>query len=161
MCRSRCGFISVVEKGRFIAVGPDPTHPTGHALCAKNQAGPEQVYSPDRLLYPMRRTNPKGAIDPGWERISWAEALDETARALRRFAKEDGPHSAAFAITTPSGTSMSDSIQWVERLMRAYGSPNNCYGTEICNWHKDIATQFTFSTSIGNLDFERTECVLL
>ena len=161
MCRSRCGCISIVENGHFRAVEPDPTHPTGHALCAKGQAGPEQVYSPDRLLYPMRRTQPKGAIDPGWKRISWTEALDETAAALRRFAEEDGPHSVAFAITTPSGTSMSDSIQWVERLMRAYGSPNNCYGTEICNWHKDIATQFTFGTSIGNLDFERTECILL
>ena len=55
--RSRCGCISVVEKGRFTAVESGPTHPIGHALCAKGQAGPEQVYSPDRLLYPMRRTN--------------------------------------------------------------------------------------------------------
>ena len=28
MCVSRCGSIAVVENGRFIALEPDPSHPT-------------------------------------------------------------------------------------------------------------------------------------
>jgi len=161
LCRSRCGCISTVEDGRLVAVEPDPDHPTGTALCVKGRAAPELVHSPDRLLHPMKRTRPKGDPDPGWTRISWEQALDETAAAMRRLADRDGPESVAFAVTTPSGTAISDSIQWIERLVRAYGSPNNCYGTEICNWHKDFATAYTFGAGVGMPDFERTGCLVL
>lgn len=160
LCRSRCGCISVVRDGRLVAVEPDPEHPTGKALCAKGRAAPELVHAPDRLLHPMRRTNPKGAADPGWRRISWDEALDETAAAMRRIAEESGPEAVAFAVTTPSGTAMSDAIHWVERLIRAFGSPNTVYGTEICNWHKDFATAFTFGAGVGAPDYENTGCIV-
>ena len=96
LCRSRCGCISVVRDGVLVAVEPDPDHPTGRALCAKGRAAPELVNAPERLLYPMRRTAPKGAEDPGWQRISWDEALDETAAALKRIA-EEGRHEALLA----------------------------------------------------------------
>ena len=161
LCRSRCGCISTVTDGRLTAVAPDPGHPTGRSLCAKGQAAPELVYSPDRVLYPMKRTRPKGDSDPGWARISWEEALDTTASRLREIADRSGPESVAFAITTPSGTGISDSIHWVERLMHAFGSANNCYGTEICNWHKDIAPKYTFGSGVGVPDLEHAGCVLL
>ena len=161
LCRSRCGCISVVRGGRLVRVERDPSHPTGRALCAKGQAAPEQVESPDRILHPMKRTRPKGDPDPGWVRISWNEALDTVAGEMRRLAAESGPESVAFAITTPSGTAISDSIQWVERLMHAFGSANNCYGTEICNWHKDVATTYTYGTGIGTPDWEHAGCALL
>ena len=86
LCTARCGSIAVVEDGRFIALEPDPTHPTGQALCAKGRAAPELVYHQERLTHPLRRTRPKGDPDPGWERISWHEALDLTAAAMRRIA---------------------------------------------------------------------------
>jgi len=72
-----------------------------------------------------------------------------------------GPEQVAFSVTTPSGSHISDSIAWIERLIRAYGSPNTIYATEICNWHKDFATRFTFGTDIGTPDFAHTDCVLL
>ena len=52
LCISRCGSIAVVEDGRFVALEPDPSHPTGKAICAKGRAAPELVYGPDRLLDP-------------------------------------------------------------------------------------------------------------
>ena len=91
LCVSRCGCEAVVENGRLVAIEPDPSHPTGKALCAKGRAAPALVEAPDRLLYPLRRTRPKGDADPGWQRISWDEALDETAAAMRRIATESGP----------------------------------------------------------------------
>ena len=161
LCRSRCGCISVVRDGRLVAVERNPDHPTGRALCAKGQSAPDLVYSPDRLLHPLKRTRPKGDPDPGWVRIGWDEALDLAASKLLRIAEEDGPEGVAFAITTPSGTSISDSLPWLERLMRAFGSPNNVYGTEICNWHKDHATRHTFGAGIGTPDLDSAGCVLL
>ena len=81
LCVARCGALAVVENGRFTRLEPDPSHPTGQALCAKGRAAPELVYNPHRLTYPLRRTRPKSDTDPGWKRISWDEALDLTAGA--------------------------------------------------------------------------------
>jgi anaerobic selenocysteine-containing dehydrogenase len=160
LCRSRCGCISVVRDGRLVAVEPDPSHPTGRALCAKGRAAPELVESPHRLLRPLKRTRPKPDPDPGWATIGWDEALDLAASRLRALADRHGPETVAFAVTTPSGTAISDAIQWIERLIHTFGSPNNCYATEICNWHKDHATQFTFGVGVQAPEFERTGCVL-
>lgn len=161
LCRSRCGAIAVVRDGRVAALEPDPSHPTGGALCAKGRAAPELLYSGQRLLHPVRRTRPKGDPDPGWERIGWDEALDLTAASLRRLADRHGPETVAFGVTSPSGTALSDAITWVERLIRAFGSPNVCYATEICNWHKDHAARYTFGVGIPSPDWENTGCVLL
>ena len=160
-CRSRCGCVAVVEDGRLTGIEPLPGHPTGDKLCPKGRAAPELVYHADRLTHPLRRTNPKGSADPGWQPISWDEALGEIARRLRDISAAHGPEQVAFSATTPSGTHISDGISWIERLIRAYGSPNTIYATEICNWHKDYATRFTYGTDIGTPDFAHTDCVLL
>ncbi|NTU78037.1 MAG: molybdopterin-dependent oxidoreductase, partial [Chloroflexales bacterium] len=121
LCVSRCGAIAIVENGRFVALEPDPAHPTGTALCAKGRAAPELVYHPDRLLYPLRRTRPKGDPDPGWQRISWDEALSLTAARLREIAAASGPESIVFSVASPSTSASSDSLIWIERLMHAFG----------------------------------------
>lgn len=160
-CRSRCGCVAVTQDGRLLGIEPLPGHPSGEKLCPKGRAAPELVYHPDRLTQPLKRTNPKGDADPGWQPISWDEALDTIASRMREIAGAHGAEQVAFSITTPSGTHISDSISWIERLVRAFGSPNIIYGTEICNWHKDFATRFTFGHDIGTPDFVNTDCVLL
>jgi predicted molibdopterin-dependent oxidoreductase YjgC len=50
LCIARCGSVAVIRDGCFVALEPDPSHPTGQALCAKGRAAPELVYHPDRLL---------------------------------------------------------------------------------------------------------------
>jgi anaerobic selenocysteine-containing dehydrogenase len=151
----------VVEDGRLVAVEPDPAHPTGANLCVKGRAAPELVYASDRLLYPMRRTRPRSDPDAGWTRIGWDEALAWTAERMRAVADRDGPEAVAFAVTTPAGTAVSDGFPWIQRLVRAFGSPNMVWAEELCAWHRDYATAFTFGTDIGTPDFERTGCVLL
>jgi anaerobic selenocysteine-containing dehydrogenase len=106
LCIARCGSIATVEDGRFTRLDPDPTHPTGQALCAKGRAAPELVYSKQRLARPLRRTRPKGEADPGWVEISWDEALDATAAAMRRLATTHGPQSVAFSQSSPSTTAI-------------------------------------------------------
>jgi anaerobic selenocysteine-containing dehydrogenase len=160
-CRSRCGCTAVVEDGRLAGIEPLPSHPTGDKLCPKGRAAPELVYHKDRLTTPLRRTNPKGAADPGWQPIDWDTALDEIATRLSIIARTYGPEQVAFSATTPSGSHIQDSIAWIERLVRCYGSPNTIYATEICNWHKDYAARFTYGSDIGTPDFATTDCVLL
>ena len=161
LCASRCGCEAVVEDGRLLAIEPDPAHPTGEALCAKGRASPGLVEASDRLLYPVRRTRPKGDPDPGWQRIPWDEALDATATALRRIATESGPEAVAFGVTTSAGTALSDAQPWVDRLIHAFGSPNNCNSVEICGWHRQFARAFTTGTGIGMPDYAQAGCILL
>jgi anaerobic selenocysteine-containing dehydrogenase len=152
-----------MEDGRFVALEPDPSHPTGQALCAKGRAAPELVYHPDRLHYPLRRTRPKGAADPGWQRISWDEALDLTATQLRRLAEAHGPESVVFTLASPSTSASVDSTMWVERLMRAFGSPNLSASMELCGWGRYLATLYTYGASVPGLympDLDHAGCIL-
>ena len=163
LCVSRCGSIALVENGRFVALEPDPSHPTGKALCAKGRAAPELVYHSDRLLYPMKRTRPKGDPDPGWQRISWDEALDLTAARLRKIAEEHGPESVVFSVVSPSTSASADAIVWIERLARAFGSPNRAVSMELCAWGRYGATVYTYGASVpGNYmpDLENASCIL-
>lgn len=87
--------------GRALKVQGDSSHPvTRGFLCGKVAKYLDRVYSPERLLYPMRRRKdvPKGPLPKGrepeaFERISWDEALDEIAARLKSIADEHGPES--------------------------------------------------------------------
>ncbi len=145
----------------LLGIEPDPAHPSGEKLCPKGRAAGELVYHSDRLTQPLRRTSAKGADKVTWEPVSWHEAFSEISGHMARIRDDHGPEQVAFSVTTPSGTHISDSISWIERLIRAYGSPNTIYGTEICNWHKDVASRLTYGTDIGTPDFAHTDCIVL
>ena len=169
LCIARCGAIATVVDGLFTRLDPDPSHPTGAALCAKGRAGPDLVYSKDRLTKPLRRTRPKGTADPGWVEISWDEALNATAAALRRIAAEHGPHAVAFSQSSPSTTTIGDSAPFVRRLMNAFGTPNMVWALDMCGWGRGFATRYAFghaTVSTGGsagamADIEHAGCLIL
>ncbi|MFZ0760826.1 MAG: molybdopterin-dependent oxidoreductase [Candidatus Sulfotelmatobacter sp.] len=110
-CPDACGVLITVEDGRATKIQGDPGHPvTRGFLCAKVAKYLDRVYSPDRVLYPMRRIAAKGVATPpnfapqgqlgaaiptpakeDWRRITWDEALDEIASRFRDIAAEFGP----------------------------------------------------------------------
>ncbi len=59
-------------------------HPGGGKICVKAYGLIQKTYNPHRVLTPMKRSNPKKgrAHDPGWQPISWDEALDTIAERL-------------------------------------------------------------------------------
>ncbi len=163
LCISRCGAIATVENGRFVALKPDPSHPTGQALCIKGRVAPELVYHPDRLLYPMKRTRPKGDADSGWQRISWDEALDTVAKKLTELSDQYGPETVAFNNASPSTSALSDSVDWIRRLRRAFGSPNHSISMELCGWGRYLANQYSFGVGLPAdcmPDLENAGCIL-
>lgn len=109
LCVSRCGARAVVQDGRLVSLEADPSHPTGGALCIKGKAAPELVYHPERLLTPLKRTRPKEDPDPGWQAISWDEALDTVAARLLELSRRFGPEVVAFSMASPS-TSATPSV---------------------------------------------------
>src|SRR5438270_7126738 len=128
-CPDACAVLITVGDGRATKIQGDPAHPvTRGFLCAKVAKYLDRVYSPDRVLYPMRRVGPKGpaacAADAGegaratqaiqkqsWQRISWDEALDEIASRFRAITAEFGsesilPYSYGGTLGALNGASM-------------------------------------------------------
>lgn len=163
LCVSRCGARATVTDGVFVALNPDPSHPTGKAICVKGRAAPEILYHPSRLLHPLRRTTHKDAADPGWEQVTWDEALDTVAERLLALAASDGPESVGFSSSSPSTSAISDAVDWVQRLIRAFGSPNYCNYMELCGWGRYLAPLYTFGASVPGVylpDLENAGCIL-
>ncbi|HKD27437.1 MAG TPA: molybdopterin-dependent oxidoreductase [Xanthobacteraceae bacterium] len=75
------------------------TPPRKTTLAPHGQNAKSIVYSPDRLLYPMKRVDfdPNGKRNPhnrgksGYVRISWEEALDLVAAEIKRLKSTYGP----------------------------------------------------------------------
>ncbi len=91
-CPDACGTLITVEDGRATRIQGDPAHPvTQGFLCAKVAKYLDRVYSPDRVLYPMRRVAPKGVGGAeAFRRISWDEALNEIVARLKQISAEFG-----------------------------------------------------------------------
>ena len=114
-CPDACGVLITVEDGLATKIQGDPRHPvTRGFLCAKVAKYLDRVYSPGRVLYPMRRTAPKGggSKDAGdFQRIPWDEALAEIAARFKSVAAEFGseailPYSYGGTIAVLGGGSM-------------------------------------------------------
>ncbi len=91
-CPDTCVATVEVENGRAVKIGGDPDHPfTQGFLCAKVNQYLDRVYSPDRILHPLKRVGKKG--EGRFERISWNEALDTIAANFKRVSAAHGPES--------------------------------------------------------------------
>lgn len=92
-CPDACSLlIDVDEKGRGSRLRGNPAHPvTRGFLCGKVARYLEREYSPERLLFPMRRAGARG--EGRFTRISWEEAIAEIAERLSSTAREYGPES--------------------------------------------------------------------
>jgi anaerobic selenocysteine-containing dehydrogenase len=89
-CPDTCAWQVTVADGVAVKLVGDAAHPiTRGGLCAKVNPYLERVYSPDRLLYPMRRTGPKG--EGTFERVTWEEALGDIVHRLKEIAATYGP----------------------------------------------------------------------
>ena len=139
-------MLVTVENGRAKRVAGDPDHPfTQGFLCAKVNRYVERTYHPDRLLYPLRRVGPKGS--GRFARISWEEALTETAERLSAIAgSADGPqailpYSYAGTMGLVQGSSMD------HRFFHALGASK--LDRTICSMAGTVGMRMTVGANIG------------
>ncbi len=94
-------LVTVDANGRAIKVQGDPSQPvTQGFLCGKVAKYLDRVYSPQRILYPLKRKAgvAKGPLKRGeeheaFERVSWDEALSAIAARLQQISDTYGPES--------------------------------------------------------------------
>ncbi|WP_426340249.1 molybdopterin-containing oxidoreductase family protein [Pseudoduganella sp. S-14] len=143
-CPDTCALLVTVEDGVATEVKGDPDHPTtAGVLCTKVSRYTERTYSPDRLLYPMRRVGKKG--EGKFERISWEQALDEITARLKPLAATEPeailPYSYAGTMGLVQGESMSS------RFFHKIGA--SLLDRTICATAGATGYKYTVGASIG------------
>lgn len=112
-----CGIQFQAQGNNIISIQNWKENPR-HWLCSKGMSTLQRLYNPNRLLYPMKRTAPKGAADPGWVRITWDEAYKTIAANMLAAKKKYGPESVMFYAGDPKEPRPS-----IYRLARYFDSP--------------------------------------
>lgn len=154
-CVSRCPTIGYVENGRLMKIEGQPASiRTDGKVCAKAQAGVNQVYDPDRILYPLRRAGARG--EEKWKRITWDEALGELAGRLKKLRDEGHPEKFMFHY----GRMKASSDKLVKTFLATYGTGTTGNHTSICEGGKWTAQELTWGKHYDNWDFDHTRYVL-
>jgi len=150
-CVTRDSMIGFVEDGRLVKIEghPKSIRSEGH-ICARGMAGVNQVYDPDRILYPMRRTGARG--EGKWKRISWDEALAEVTGRLKKLRDAGTPEKYMFHY----GRLKASTSKVVGGFNAAYGTKSIGNHTSICEGGKWSAQEMTWGGHYDNWDFDNT-----
>ena len=143
-CHGGCLYNVSVDNGRVVQVCPAKEGPLNRGRgCVKGMSIIEQMYHPDRLLYPQKRIGPRGSDQ--WERISWDKAYDLIAQRMNGLIEQYGPE----CISSLTGTGRHH-LPYFFRLGNAIGTPNfSSAGALICLGPRRTAAVMTSGLFAG------------
>lgn len=158
-CPDTCAWQVTVDAGVATKLVGDPHHPfTRGGLCGKVSHYLERVYSPDRILYPLRRVGAKGSSD--FQRVSWEEALTAICDRLSSIIQTDG--SSAILPYSYLGTLGLVNSQSIDRRFFARLGASRLQ-RDICGGAAAAGLTATQGTAVGMLpaDLQHSRCILL
>ncbi len=142
ICECLCGLQVTKMDNRIIDVKPDKDHiATNGFSCVKGLKQHEMYNSPDRLRYPMKRT------EKGFERIRWSQALREIGAKVQKIIREDGPDSVGMYVGTAAGFSVLHPV-FAQGFMTGLGS-KSMYASST----QDCSNKFAASRHIYGFPF--------
>ncbi|MEO7743090.1 MAG: molybdopterin-dependent oxidoreductase [Usitatibacter sp.] len=155
-CPWQCPTEILVRDGKVVYHKGNPQSPNNiGSRCAKGMASSYLTRDPDRLKYPMLRTNPKG--QPGqFKRISWDEAFTFIADKLKLIRDKWGPEAVAYTCHHDPNT-----VFFRHFLGDLYGSPNNYTHTSGCEQDRRSACLTLFGHVFPMHDFANSRYVIL
>lgn len=130
-CTSWCAKKVYVVDGRAIKVkANDSSKIHGGNDCPRAHLAIQQVYDPDRIKQPMKRTNPNKGIDedPKFIPITWDEAIDTIADKIMDLRNNDETHK--YLLLRGRYTNITD--MFYSNMTKIIGSPNNISHSSIC-----------------------------
>ncbi len=153
MCVNKCSVIAVVENGVIHKLNPNPENPKSRGmLCARGNAGLQQVYDPARLKRPLIRAGARG--EGKWRPASWDEAFDFAANKLAETKTKYGPQGSLWSST--------ESFQEVffRNLGSSFGSPNIVRHATLCLASVNLAYSMTFGT-VPSFDLLNSKYIIM
>lgn len=160
-CLTNCSIRVRTRGADVVAVEGNPASAaTQGVVCQNVRIAMEQRTDPDRVLYPLRRRNPrKGRLeDPRFERISWDEALDEIADRLMGLRARGESHRVAVA----KGRSTNLGSLLNSAFPKIYGTPNSINHDSICDQGEKVALSMLDGVDdYRDLDYDQVEYVLM
>jgi anaerobic selenocysteine-containing dehydrogenase len=130
-CTSWCSKQVYVVDGRAVKVRGNPHSKVNlGAGCVRSHLAIQQLYDPDRIKVPMKRTNPKKGRneDPQFVPISWDEALDTIADKIMELRSNNETHK--YMLMRGRYSYLRDVLY--DRMTKIIGSPNNISHSSIC-----------------------------
>jgi anaerobic selenocysteine-containing dehydrogenase len=157
LCEAMCGLAIEVEGGAIRSIRGDPEDPFSRGfLCPKATALADVEADPDRLRFPVRRT------PAGWQRVSWKEALDETADRLGAIQASAGRDAVAVYLGNPSVHNWGTVLAGVP-LVKALGTKNRYSATSVDQLPHHLAALLMFGHQLllPIPDVDRTDFFLV
>ena len=146
-----CGLKLHVKDGKLIKVEGDPEHPvTKGRLCVRCLSLKDYIYHEDRIIYPMKRAKEDRGLDK-WERISWEEAMDIFAEALKANQEKYGYEGSCLF----NGTGRAACIHAALGCYSVLQSPNQCYALSgwSCYGPRCAVVNFVAGAGIPEMDY--------
>ncbi|MEW8370299.1 MAG: molybdopterin-dependent oxidoreductase, partial [Candidatus Thiodiazotropha sp.] len=141
-CTSWCAAEAFVQEGRVVKVrGHHLSKSSNGYVCPRGHLAIGQMYDPDRIKVPMKRTNPKKGrgVDPKFVPVSWDEALDTIADKMMELRNNN--ETEKFMLMRGRYTYCRDVIYGA--LPRIFGSPNNISHSAICAEAEKFGSYYT------------------
>ena len=134
VCDNTCGMLAYVRDGRVKWIEGNPADVLGGEgkVCVKGASAMRTLYDPDRLKWPLKRTNPKKGKDedPGWVKISWEEAFRTVGTKFNEAIARYGPESVLLIVRPKEPDT---------RLQNAIGTPNQACHVDTCYINHEVA----------------------
>src|SRR5512137_3104692 len=128
-----CALLVGAKGNEIVEVKGDPEgYLTKGYTCYKGRVSAARITHPDRLRHPLKRVGQRG--EGKWQRISWDQALDETAQNLLRIKEKHGAKAVGFGVGMPKGLEHFVLI----RLANVFGSPNVIASQDVCHAPREI-----------------------
>lgn len=141
-CTTWCPIEIFVQQGRAVRVrGNQLSKANGGYVCPRGHLILQQIYDPDRIKVPMKRTNPKKARgeDPKWVPISWDEAMDTLAEKIMELRRNKETHKYLLM----RGRYSDHNTLLYDYLTKLIGSPNNISHSSICAEVEKFGSYYT------------------
>lgn len=157
LCEAMCGIKIKYQDKTILSIKGDEDDPfsKGH-ICPKAVALQDIYEDPDRLKYPVRRT------DSGWEQISWDEAFDEVVTNLQAIQEQHGKNAVGIFLGNPNVHNVG-SMLFAPPFIRALRTRNRFSATSTDQLPHHFAAYFMFGHQLllPVPDVERTDYFLI
>jgi anaerobic selenocysteine-containing dehydrogenase len=127
-CESACGLLAYIDKEtlEIQKFEGNPVHPGSRGRnCAKGPATKNQIYDPERILYPLKRVGERG--EGKWKRVTWEEVLDDIAGRMRKAIQEDRHNEIMYHVGRPGHDG------YPNRVIQSWGVDGHNSHTNICS----------------------------